>query len=475
VLLVDTETRATAVIEAHRADYYGISWTLDGRYLCLGHSGIDCHAIHSAEDYMDSEVGWVSVGARDGPRVLSAPHQILCAPGAVLAVNTGRNSLTVFRDDDLYYRHWWLDGVRWDRKGRGWTCGSHLNSVALHDGQLYLLAHNWDRGSELIRLSWPELEVIGREKTTAYQAHNVWPTPDGVVVCDSSAGAVVNVTTGRPLWTVPAARAFTRGMASDGVVVFVGQSRYDPQEAARRTADAGVWVLDAANWRELDFIPLPGVGEVYEVRIVDSPDVCHHGRPYIGPLATDLRQTDAYWGWNRRRPAWGPPVWRDRTGDPVPVPSERWVEVVGAFFRAGDQLVTTDSALAVLAEPQPQDVSVSAEFDVGHAGRQNVGLVARYCGPDEAEMVTGLVAALDGNARGQIWRSSGGRWEILADGPVSVTRGVIEFTANGSALILSVNGEAVVTAVDPAPQSGAIGVRCLGGQVWNLGLRADVR
>lgn len=474
LLLVDTETRSTAVVESRRPDYYGISWTLDGRHLCLGHSGTDCHAIHSAEDYMESEVGWVSVGSRNGPPVLSAPHQILCAPGSVVAVNTGRNALTVFRDDDLFYRHWWLDGVRWDRKGRGWMCGSHLNSLAMHDGQLFLLTHNWDRGSEVIRLSWPGLEVVGREKTIAYQAHNVWPTADGVVVCNSMAGAVVNVSTGRTLWTAPTPQSLTRGLASDGQVVFVGQSRYGSR-AARRTADGGVWMLDAATWRELDYFPLPGVGAVYDVRIVDRPDVCHHGQPYTGPLTVDPDQTDAYWGWTRRRPEWGPPVWHDHTADPVPVPSERWTEVAGAFFRAGDRLVTPDFALAVVAAPRPRDVSVTAAFDVGHAGRQTVGLVARYRGPEDAEMVAGLVAALDGQTRGQIWRSAGGRWEVLANGPVDVSHGATEFTAAGQTLTLSVNGQVVATAVDPDPQPGAVGVRCQGGQVWNLSFRADAQ
>ena len=235
LLLVDAQAGDIQLAETHRPEYYGISWPEHGRSMCLGHSGVENASLTTLQSYMDSELGWISCGQMQGPPALSATHQILCAGDRIIATNTGRNCLTVFRTDDWFYRHYWIDGIRWDRKGREDSCGSHFNSIFLRDNVLYVVAHNHSRGSKLIRLAWPEMEILGVDSTTTLMAHNVWVTEQGeVIVCDSMRGTLVDIATDRVLWQCEMPQVVTRGLASDGEYVFIGHSAIGTREDSRQ-------------------------------------------------------------------------------------------------------------------------------------------------------------------------------------------------------------------------------------------------
>ncbi|MCP4191956.1 MAG: hypothetical protein GY768_15195 [Planctomycetaceae bacterium] len=288
LLLVDTQTAASYLIESHRPEYYGISWDRSGQNLILGHSGIDNSSLQSLESYVDSECGWISHGRQRGPSVLSQAHQILSADDKLIATNTGRNSITVFRTDDWFYRQYWIDDIRWDRKGKQDPCGRHLNSLFLHRDQLHVIAHNYDRGSELIRFFWPEMEVIQIEKTNAEMAHNIWVTDEGQrIICDSMRGRVVDLDQDEILWQSRTPNVVTRGLASDGHHVFIGQSAIGPRQE-RTTRDSHVWIVELGTWKTLDCIRLPNSGNIHEVRLIDEPDHCHHRQVYRGPLSHRL-------------------------------------------------------------------------------------------------------------------------------------------------------------------------------------------
>jgi hypothetical protein len=294
VFTLDALTGDVAAIAKPGHGPYGISWTYDGRQLALSDCGPQPSRLESLESYLDSERGKITLGGRAGPPCLSAPHQILCTERHVVATNTGRNCLTVFNQSDLFYQNRWLDGVRWDRKGPDDCCGSHFNSLYLRGDCLYVLAHNYQKGSYVLVLSWPELVPLDRIPTRARGAHNVWPQPGGeIVLCDTMAGGLAEVWSGRTLWRSPDDTALTRGLACAGGLVFVGKAvRTTPEERAR--TDGGVWVLDRATWREIDFLPLPRAGQVREVRVLDAADECHHGRPLLDLPAADPQATRAY-------------------------------------------------------------------------------------------------------------------------------------------------------------------------------------
>lgn len=286
LLLVDANTSAQHIVESHRPEYYGITWDATGTQLVLGHSGLENSSLTTLESYVESECGWVSFGRSRGPSILSATHQVLTAGDRVIATNTGRNCITVFRTDDWFYRHYWIDDVRWDRKGRDDRCGRHLNSLFLHSDQLYAIAHNYDRGSEIIRFFWPEMEVIRITQTSAQMAHNIWITEDNQkIICDSMRGNLMDADRDDVLWTCPGDGVITRGLASDGDHVIIGQSLIGPREERTRR-DGRLWIVDRHSWQTIDSIELRGSGNIHDVRILDRPDVCHSGVPFAGNLET---------------------------------------------------------------------------------------------------------------------------------------------------------------------------------------------
>lgn len=279
LLLVDIQRRSIGVVEGHRHEYYGVSWPFSGNELCLGHSGVVNDCVNTLDDYVKAEKGVVSLGRRQTDHAVLAPHQIVCTEEHVIATNTGRNCLTIFRQADLYFRHRWLDDAQWDRLGRDVFCGSHYNSVFVDGRHLYVVGHNFARPSFVLVLSWPDLAVEQRIKTTASGAHNVWRMPDGhLLICDTMRGSLVDITEGRTVWQCGRAGSLTRGLATDGRTLLVGHSQLMSRNG-RANSDGGIYVIDLATWKTLDFLELPGMGMVNEIRLVDVPDLCHHGRP----------------------------------------------------------------------------------------------------------------------------------------------------------------------------------------------------
>ena len=219
LLLVDVDSRAVTVVEDAAAEYYGITWRPGGTHLILSHSGLDNESLIDLKSYALSEVGWLSEGGRHSPRFLSQPHQILCGPdGRVICTNTGRNSVVVV---DLerpgHFQEARLHPDRWDRLEPAVGTGLHLNSLFLRDGQLVVLAHGFDAGSQLITLDYPSLEV--RESVPVAGStgmHNCCVTERGErLACVSSQGMLVDPRTLDVHWR-SGSGGYLRGMAVAG-------------------------------------------------------------------------------------------------------------------------------------------------------------------------------------------------------------------------------------------------------------------
>ncbi len=478
ILLVDTEDRSVAVVEDSAPEYYGVSWTPDGRDLCVAHSGIEIASLDTFDDYADTERGWLTVGGRRSSPCLSLAHQVHCLERHVLVTNTQRNCLTVFRTEDLYFHHHWFDSVRWDRRGRRNHCGSHFNSLAVRDGRLYVLAHNFDRPSYVLVLSWPGLEVIERIDCPVGHTHNVWPTADGrVIVCDSLHGRLIEAASGETVWPCGDPNAFTRGLACHGNYLFVGKSAQSAP-SARLTSDGGVWVLDRDSWRVLDFIPLPGSGVVNEVRLVDVPDECHHLRPLVRLPEPDAAATERYLaaaGAAGRRAAAGPmaparvaslPFEEPFAAGDRP-PGAEWVTARGAFRDSAGRLtpVVGDISVAVLGGVADDDVAVSASVELPPGPHRYAGVAARYAGPGDANMVLGTLVAREDAVTADLWEHDGGDWRLLASALAGRRRGVLRLEAAGRQLRLRLDGELVCEALQKGePKRGSVGVRGVGGR-----------
>ncbi|MCA9168981.1 MAG: hypothetical protein KDB23_15010 [Planctomycetales bacterium] len=458
VLCVDTDTHQMQVVERHRREYYGISWTCDGRELAISHSGLENTTLVSMEAYMDSERGWLSVGERATPVSLSAPHQILCDDPYILVTNTGRNCLTVYRRDDLFYQHRWLEAVQWDRKGKTETCGSHFNSLFRHDDELHVVAHNFDRGSELLRLEWPSLEVLDRRRTTALESHNVWVTPEGqTLICDTKRGTLIDAISGEVMWACTELNSRTRGLACDGQYVFLGRSLHT-QRWGRLHGDGWIWIIDRQTWQTVDTIHLPSVGNIHEIRIADVPDLCHHGHVYRGVIPGDDEATAELLSAPSLTPEVALPQLQHIQAAEGDL-RDRWTWCQQVASPAGPE---TGAGLhvATVADLVLHDADVSALVDVPEVVNQHAGVILRYRGPGDSNLVVGMLAWIGNTFAGQIWANVDGQWERLALAPAACGRGELSLSACGDRLMLRLDGTTLLSAAcPPALTHGEVGVR----------------
>jgi hypothetical protein len=326
--------------------------------------------------------------------------------------------------------------------------------------QLYVVAHNHDRGSAIIRLAWPDMTLVAIDKTTTVMAHNVWVTDQGqTIVCDSMRGTLVDVATGEIVWTCDEVNAVTRGLAASGDYVFVGHSALGTREA-RVSRDSRIWVIERNTWKTLDCLLLPDAGNIHEIRILDQPDSCHHGQVFRGNIAAqppiDLHQFEL-----ERSPsiiAWPLPAMPDKYDSPVVL--DLW-EQHAAFSQMDDHLaVAGDFSLATLKRFNATDVIVQACFDVRDASARHAGVIARYLGPGDHNMLVALVAKADDRYRAQLWCHHTGSWSCLRTANLSRGEGTLELKAIGQQVFVAIDGQSVIqTDVAGSPQRGGVGIR----------------
>src|ERR1019366_4550524 len=86
---------------------------------------------------------------------------------------------------------------------------------------------------------------------------------------------------------------------------------------------------------------------------------------------------------------------------------------------------------------------VSANVNFSASGSQTA-LVLRYSGPGDSNMY-----AADAYANGiYLYKNIGGAWTLLGSTTVSATSGTMQFSAIGTTLTVSFNGNEVIQALD---------------------------
>lgn len=116
-------------------------------------------------------------------------HQMVLRDGALYICNTNKNCITRFAMQDRSAQNLYPVPKQRDRNL------NHFNSICISGSSMYLLAANRFRNSFLLEydyqsFSFQSVDAIG------LQAHNVVPTPDGFVICDSFHGALAAWRTG---------------------------------------------------------------------------------------------------------------------------------------------------------------------------------------------------------------------------------------------------------------------------------------
>lgn len=261
VLLVNSSNGETSVLRTGDGYYFGV--THHSGTIVLSHSGGYLQYFRSDDR---------SIQTIDH---LIQPHQIEWVNDYVLVTNTGKNCLSVFDPLGNLVKDVYMNEIRWDDKD-GDRRGNHFNSVHKIGEKIFVVAHNYARPSEIWELTWPELRVDNNYATQAAWAHNIWSGEWGLVICNSKMHSLYEVTTGENIWRDGEDTTITRGLAASEDYIFVGQSIY-AERKERYWKSGGIWVLDRKTLKTLERIPLPGSGDVQEIRLVDVQDDCHNG------------------------------------------------------------------------------------------------------------------------------------------------------------------------------------------------------
>ncbi|NWD77565.1 hypothetical protein HX890_25910 [Pseudomonas gingeri] len=412
LLLVDLESKQVTPLESHRPEYYGISWFAGGTELVLSHSGLDNTDLVDLSGYALSEQGWVSGGARSSKTVLSAPHQIICAPDArVICANTGRNVITVV---DLEHTNTFqeagISAARWDRLALDRIIGDHLNSVFLQDDKLFAIAHGHNKGSQLAIFSYPELELLSCESLGARTGlHNIWVTSEGQrISCHSEIGGLVDLASDSALWE-SGSSGYTRGLAASQDYVLVGESQKTIRDL-RRSSLSGLWILDRQSWLAIDYLCLGPYGAVQEVRLLDVPDEAHHGHLFQGldgllqkSLLTEVANSKLKVAADMSE---GKRLWADYA----------FIFGMPETQTDGARHASLADLCLMLKKPEADNVPLAFTYTLEQQPGAHVSAVVGYTGSGgDTQMAALLLYPQDEGAALSVWVHDGSAWASLPD------------------------------------------------------------
>ncbi len=261
IFLVDEISNKISILRSGDGYYFGI--THKNEKIVLSHSG----------GYLQNF--GINCKPKRTKRHLHQPHQIEWAQDKILVTNTGKNCLSVYDEDGKLCRDVYLNEIHWDDKNIN-RKGNHFNSVHKHGEKVFVVAHNYERPSEIWELNWPDLEVENIQVCDAGWAHNIWVSDHGKVICDSMNNRLYNVSTNETLWQSNEGGTLTRGLAVSDDYIFVGYSSVSERHD-RFWKTGGVWIIDRNTYKMVKKIPIPGSGDINEIRLLDEADEGHNG------------------------------------------------------------------------------------------------------------------------------------------------------------------------------------------------------
>ena len=266
ILSVDIGAKSKKVLREGDGYYYGIT-----------HNGVQIALTHS-EGYMKIYGDGTPVKTF---KHLIQPHQLEWIDDRIYVTNTGRNCISIFDSGGVHRRDVYLTDIRHDFKDQ-YREGNHFNSIHRFDNQVYVLAHNYHRFSEVFQLSWPDLRVLNKKTCNAGGAHNFWICEWGWVICDSNQSGLQEINTGKTIWALGNDQYITRGLAASDNFIFVGCSRKTKRKE-RRWTTSKIVVIDRKTLRTEELMDLPGSGEINEIRLLGISDECHN-REILDPF-----------------------------------------------------------------------------------------------------------------------------------------------------------------------------------------------
>lgn len=432
ILHHDLQNNKTDVLDNGRGEYYGLTWNSYGDRLAFSYSGIENTSLITLEDYAQSEQGGLYIGGRKTWTFLSQPHQIQWIDNYILVANTGRNTLSRYSIEDEGVKHFWLSDVRWDRLKKGGEEGGHFNSLCFKNGCVYIAAHNFSKGSYVLELEWPTLQVLRRvDAKFSAGIHNIWVTDDDQwIVCDSEVGALRDIKSREVLWCNNF-QGYVRGLASSNNVIIVGHSERLADRTRRLYSETGIWVIDRKTWRTLDYINMGAFGTVHDVRIYDFEDECHHSTVLQSGTFADSF-TDFSNDILRSEIASSKTAKRNAKRELAQLPSlfefGEWIPVVATAYpkctRSSSLIVIPDDAFFIgiyRGKPNGKITEISAKLHLmGNNIIHHGSLIARYKGPGDKNMCAALFQHDGSELYVSFWENTG-RWDELSKEQIPLT------------------------------------------------------
>jgi hypothetical protein len=188
------------------------------------------------------------------PFPLRDMHEILWHDGKLWVTCSFDNMVAVFHAATARWEQWYPLGPP---PGPPYDV-NHLNSLAIVEGRLYVVAHN--RGaSELLGFDAGSRALLSRIPF-GVQAHNIRQTRDGALItCSSAEGALV----GANGWRHEVG-GFPRGLLLGRSEIYVGISEIAERQD-RDLTTARIAIFDP-GWRHLRTLALPGEGLLLDIQ-----------------------------------------------------------------------------------------------------------------------------------------------------------------------------------------------------------------
>jgi hypothetical protein len=192
---------------------------------------------------------------------------------------------------------------------------------------------------------------------------------------------------GEVVWSSGDGTSLSRGLAVGKDHILIGDtdraSRVD-----RNLAGGGVYIVDRATMRTIDFIDFGNNGGTSEVRLLGEADECHNLAPFAGEIPIDWTfsrkqaQTRREAKLIRHAQRLDPAIWSQLEGSPT--------------SEGGDITIEPDYFALATLKRECNDGEVTAEICFEPTPKiQQVALVSRHNGPRDRRMYAALLEYYD--------------------------------------------------------------------------------
>ncbi len=269
VSFVDTETEeVTNALKAKLAENllpYGLTWNDENVFVAVRSQP---PGTGEFVDIYDHDFNWLST-LDLGPDFFSDLHQICWYDNKLFIMSSGLNKVVILGDKQAV--DVWNPNPEAPKKkaesAHGKYDWNHFNSIWFEPGNVYLVAHNFDRPAEIWKFSYPE-KLLEEKKEIGGDAHNLCRIK-GELFSLKNVKKEAKEEADLPFDKF----GYGRGLAV-GDKIYAGISAQIKDREKRRETKRGKIGVYNKNFELEKFIDV-NKGEIFEVRIWDGPDKAH--------------------------------------------------------------------------------------------------------------------------------------------------------------------------------------------------------